>query len=204
MPTFQINLIRHRPVPLPQRQPIARALLIYLLAFGVLLAWSCYDATRNVMVARQKELQGNEQRAVFLSQHKGWASIDSYAANQRRQLQQVDATLTATGMLLKKRLAVANLLQYLVASLPVDARLLNIDINVTANTLRFNLAVPITLTNGDTDTNSAPSAITAAWQNAPLLKQTLTGLHEQSSQQIELDNLPFFLLHFEATLLEDI
>lgn len=201
MLTFQINLIRHRPVPLPQRQPIAQALLVYLLAFGVLLSWGFFHATRDVMAARQRVQLGNEQRAAFLALHKECASIDTFAANLRRQMQQVDATLVATGSLLKKRLAVANVLQELAAPLPAGARLLNLDFDVAGRALRFNLAVPINLTEGTGGTNSTPSAIMAAWRNAPVLKQTFSELREQSSQQVELDGAPFFLLHFEATLL---
>ena len=199
MVAFRVNLIRNRPVPLPQRRHVALALLVYLLASGLLLAWAFYQATRDVLDARRQSQLGDEQRRAFLSQHTGWLSVDAYAENLRRQLHQADATLEATDRLLKRRLAVAHVLQGLAAPLPADARLQNIEINVAGSTLQFDLAVPVNLAGGSADT----SAIMTSWRNAPVLKRTVADLREQSSQQIELDGLPFFLLRFAATLLEE-
>jgi hypothetical protein len=199
MPTFRINLIRRRPVPLPQRRPLALALLLYLLATGALLAWTVQRATRDVLASRLQARLLDEQCRSFLALRRDGATLDACAAGLRGQLLHADATLAAVERTLRQRIPVAHVLRDLAAPLPADVRLLNIDLNASGRALRFDLAVPVE--NAPTGaTNTA--AILAAWRNAPFLKRAAADLRERSSQQADVGGRPVFLLHFEATLQE--
>jgi hypothetical protein len=196
---FRINLIRDRPVPLPQRQNVATALLIYLLAAGMGLTWAFSQFTRDVLSVRQQSRRVDEMRQAFLSRHPGWPTVEAYAESLRRRMRQADLTLTAAEALMRQRMAVAHVLDSLAAPLPADVRLLNVDFNVAGRALRFDLAVPVEKKAAGADTG----AILAAWRNAPMLKRSVADLREQSSQQIEFDGRLVFLLRFEAALRED-
>jgi len=200
MPTFQINLIRNRPVPLPQRRPMALALLLYLLVSGSVLAWAVHQATREVQAARLQTRLIREQSQRFLSMRKGWRSLDAYAQSLRRQMGQAGATLGTVGQLLRKRLPVAHLLRDLAAPLPDNVHLINIEIDQAGGMLRFDLAIPMDAPDGTPNM----SAILSAWRSAPLLKRAAADLRERSSQQSTLKGSPVFLMHFEAALQEGI
>lgn len=196
MPMFRINLIRERPVPLPQRRPMALALLLYILAAGGILAWTIFQAVHDVLASRLQARLVVEQNRSFLAMHKGWPSVDAYANSLRSQMNQSVVTLSTVEQLQRQRLPVAHILRDLAAPLTNDAQILNIDINPAASALRFDLAVPVDDPGGSTNT----AAILSAWKNAPFLKRFAADLREGSSQQTDLKGRPVFLLHFEASL----
>lgn len=198
MPTFRVNLMKNRPVPLPQRRLTASMLVLYILVSGSLLVWVCHQAARDVQAARCQARLIEAQCRAFQARHAGWQSLTAYAGDLRQQLGRTEVALNATERLLRQRLSVAHILRDLAVALPRDMWLLNIDINAAASALKFDLAVPVDAPGGETNT----AAILTAWRDAPFLKRGVADLREQSSRQTELSGKAAFLLHFEAVLRE--
>jgi hypothetical protein len=196
MTVFRINLIRDRPVPLPQRKSVALPLLLYLLAAGVLLAWSVNQAVRDVLSVRQDRRQSDAAYAQFIQQRPRQPDLVSYVTVMRNHLVKADETLSAAVRLLERRTPCATLLYALTAPLPRNVRLLNLDMTPSDGSLRFELAVPVERESDQTDT----AKLLSIWNSSPELLNLVSNVREESSQQAEFDGKPSFLIRFAATV----
>lgn len=196
MTVFRINLIRDRPVPLPQRKSVAFPVLIYLLTAGLLLAWSVNQAVRDVLSVRQDQRQSAVALAQFNQQHPRQPDLVSYVSAMRNHLLEADETLSAAIRLLERRTPCSTLLYALTAPLPRNVRLLSLDMTPSDGSLRFELAIPIERESDQADT----AKLLAIWNSSPELLNLLSDVREESSQQAEFDGKPSFLIRFAATV----
>ena len=195
MTVFRINLIRDRPVPLPQRKSVALPLFICLSAAGLLLAWSINQAVRDVLAVRQRQRQSDEERTLFANQHPGQPDVASYIGALRHQLQDAAETLGASEQLLGRRTPTAVILYALTAPLPQNIRLLNLTLTPADRSLHFELALPIEQDGDQIDT----AKLLTIWSTSAELHNLVSDIREETSQQAEFEGRPSFLVRFAAT-----
>ena len=196
MTVFRINLIRNRPVPLPQRKSVALPLLLYLAAAGGAMVWSINQGVRDVLAVRQQQQQTATELALFAQQHPSQPDVVSYIAAMRGQLVEAEEKLGAAEQLLVRRTPAANLLYALTTSIPQDVRLLNLDLTLSDQTMHFQLAIPVEQEGAPTDTTK----LLQIWDSTPEVRNYVSDIREESSRQMEFDGHQSFLVRFAATL----
>jgi len=196
MTAYPLNLIRGRPVPLLQRAHVAWALALYFLVAGSLLAWECNRAVHQVLNVHRRGLDIAARHTAFLQAHPGVVDVETYTAGRRRQLGEQGAALAAISRVLARQRPVSELITGLLAPLSADVRLQNLDLNLAAGTVRFDLAVPLDVVSGKADS----ATLLAAWQRHPALQRWVTGLHEVSNEEGSVAGVAVFVIRFEGTV----
>lgn len=196
MTVFRINLIRDRPVPLPQRKSVALPVLIYLCAVGLLLAWSINRAVRNVLAVRQRQQQAAAEELLFAQQHPRQLDAASYIGALRHQLTEAASTLGVAEQLLECRIPTAAILYELTTPLPRNVRLLSMELTPSDHALHVDLAIPVEPEGSSVETIK-PLAI---WHKSPAIQKLLSDIREESNRQAEFEGRPSFLVRFSATI----
>ena len=198
MTVFRINLIRNRPVPLPQRKAVALPLIFYLFVSGLLLAWSINQAVRDVLAVHQRQRQSAADLARFAQQHPHQPDIASYIGALRHQLEDASETLGTTEQLLERRDPAAVILYSLTAPLPRNVRLLSLSLTPADRSLHFELVFPV---EGEQDGNQTNTTqLLTIWRTTPEVQSLLSDIREENSQQTEFAGRPSFLVRFAATI----
>lgn len=198
MTVFRINLIRDRPVPLPQRKSVALPLLLYLLAAGVLLAWSVNQAVRDVLAVHQRQRQSAADLARFAQQHPRQLDAVSYIGAMRRQLNSASETLGIAQQVLQSQVPAPAILYSLTAPLPRNVRLLSLALTPPDRSLHFELVFPV---EGEQDGNQTNTTqLLTIWHTTPEVQSLLSDIREENSQQTVFDRRPSFLVRFAATI----
>jgi len=178
MSVFRINMIRNRPVPLPQRAAVAAPLLFGLFAVGVLLAWSINHAVWAVLEARQQQLRAALETDLFIQQHPRQPDVVRCAGALRTQLAEAAENLGIAEQLLTRRAPVAVALYQLTTALPPNVRLLSMEFASADHTLHFDLTIPI-----EADTRqTTPVLPPNEWANTPDIRNLVPDLRQESSQ----------------------
>jgi hypothetical protein len=196
MTVFRINLIRERPVPLPQRATIIWLLLLALLTAGLVLAGSIYYACQSVLQTQNHQRQVAAEQLRFAQQYPDHPDALRFIQFQRQQLAQTAATLDTAGRLLQRRYPTAQLLYVITTSLPPHVNLLTLDIPASSPSLRMDIAIPVAPNGKPFD----PSQQLKTWRNKAEVQRYLTDIREESTRQMEWGNQPAFLVRITATM----
>ncbi len=199
MTAFRINLIRNRPVPLPQRTAVALPLLLGLFTVGALLALSINKSVWDVRAALQRQRQTATERALFAQQHPLQADVSHYCNTLRHQLEEAAGDLNVTEELLTRRTPSAIILYTLTTALPRKIHLLNLDLSPIDHTLHFELAIPIEPDGRHTD----PTPSLTLWHSAPAVQKLVSDVREESCRQAKIEESPLLLIRYNATLKEN-
>jgi len=196
MLAFQVNLLRNRPLPPAQRPAVVRVLTVSLFCAGALLAWECNQAARRVLAVRDQARALQEQQQAFVRTHPGFATPQAYRNELRTRLQGNETACAAVSRVIARHRPAATLLYSLVAPLPPDVHLVNLDLNLTAGNLRFELALPL---NQPGRTNDIPTLL-EVWGKDPVLQQWVSGLHEMNSEEAKIGGEAIFVVRFVGDL----
>lgn len=196
MVAYPLNLLRSRPLTLLQRPRVARALALYLLVAGGLLAWESNHAVGQVLAARRQGSETAARHTQFLREHPDVADVETYTAARRRQLEDQGAALTAITRVLARQRPVSALVNGLLAPLSTDVSMQYLELNCAAGTVRFELTVPLESTGGKADV----AVLLAAWKRHPVLQRWMTSLHEVSNEESQMAGSAVFVVRFEGAL----
>jgi Tfp pilus assembly protein PilN len=199
MTVFRINLIRGRPIPLPQRAAIVWLLLLALLAAGWVLAGAIYYSIGGVLQTQNRQRQVAEEQLRFAQQHPDQPDAFRYIQLQRQQLEQAAASLATAGKLLQRRYPTAQMLYAITTALPPHVRLLTLDLPSSSPSLRMELTIPLPPHGKPLD----PSQQLKTWRSKAEVQRYLTDIREESSRQMVWEGQPAFLVRITATLREE-
>ena len=195
MPAFRINLIRNRPVPLPQRTVVALPLLLGLLIAGLVLAATIYQSIWELQSTRIRQRQASAEGALFRQLHPD-RDVAGYRNALRQQLQEADRQLGIASPLLAHRTPAALILYTLTTTLPRKVRLLSLDLTPADHVLHFELAIPLDSAGGEKHL----MALLTNWRYTPEMQDLVLNVREDSSRQSDFDGQPSFLVRYTVTL----
>ncbi len=167
MIAFRINLIRGRVPPSRVRRRTFWLLLGYLVLMGTVTGVLCWVGVRSVLELRREQRILATQEHWFRSKYLEFGSLQEFAEDVRRGLEQTRARLRAIQQFEEQRIEAVPILVALLEGLQPGMRMTSFSLDLGKRTMEFEVAVPLLVyeQRGRSDTD-----MVSRWNSDPLLR----------------------------------
>lgn len=165
MAHFEINLIRGRVLSPGRRRVLFWCMLGYLLCCVLAMGVVAYHAGQHVLGVAEAKAETARLEAEFERHHPGEGGVARCRQAQENRLQARAARLEVVSRILARRINLARLMVELLAPLPPEVTISELDLDRGRGELMFALSVPVV----SGQPGPSPSQIMQTWKDTPAL-----------------------------------
>jgi hypothetical protein len=196
MAYYEINLIKDSVTRASRRRLIRWILFVYILGCGAAVVAICYRGAQNLVALREQRDRVERLERHLLADTAAARDVPQSVKALYGDLASSAEKLARADAFLGQRIFVVPILLGLVAPLPSESALANLEVDQKNGSLRFDLIMPI----NPADHVTHSSLLLAAWNGDPHLVKRVQDIRLVTTQQKNIRGRKVFVAHFEGTL----
>ena len=194
MVPIDINLIRERVIPRPQRKTLFVVMSLYVLVSGLVMTLVTYRSVVRFNDARLLHASSSSLSRQFHAGYPSSRNMVAFAQGQRMHLTQEADVLEGIGGTLSRYVPLPHILKGLELPLPYMTHVTDLSFDSQGGQLTFTITTPANVTRPLT-----AGQLLIFWREQPLLGHYLSGLTADQSTRTRQDNQLVLAHRFSAT-----
>ena len=197
MAHFEVNLIRHEILSPSRRRVLFWCMLAYLLLCALALGITAHHAGQQLLLMLGAREEMARLETEFVQNNPGQGGVLACRQRLEARLQARAVRLEAIARILDRRIGLARLMAQLLAPLPPEVTISDLDFDRGKGEISFSLLLPA----GNSRSGSlSPSQIIQLWKEDPGLAARIRDLQAVSTQRRMVGNRPMLNLRYSCQL----